>query len=230
MPVYSLPKEPIFPNPEEARRDGLLAVGGDLSEERLLNAYCMGIFPWYGEGEPILWWSPDPRLILIPSEIRISKSLRKTLRQKRFTITFDKVFREVMVQCAIVRTSEGEDTWILPEMVDAYTRLHELGFAHSVEAWADGELAGGMYGVSLGGCFFGESMFFRKDNASKAALAALAEFMVEHNFVFLDCQVTTNHMLSLGAKEASRSEFLGMLSNSLDKPTLKGSWSNLQGN
>lgn len=224
MPVFALSKSSGFPDPGLARDDGLLAVGGDLSEQRLLNAYCMGIFPWYNKDEPILWWSPDPRLILKPIEFHISKSLKKILRQKRFAITFDKAFEQVALACALVRVKNNEGTWIMPEMVEAYTRLHNLGFAHSVEAWEGGKLAGGLYGVSLGRSFFGESMFFYKDNASKAALAALVRFLADHDFDFIDCQVTTAHMLDLGARLVSRPVFLDMLKKSLEGTTLKGNW------
>ena len=207
-----------------ARADGLLAVGGDLSPERLLNAYCMGIFPWYSEGEPILWWSPNPRLILMPSGFRMSSSLKKTLRQNRFDVTFDTAFHDVMAACAHVRLDEGGGTWILPEMEKAYYSLHQAGFAHSVEAWQDGELAGGLYGISLGRGFFGESMFFKKSNASKVAFAKLVEFLLTHEFDFIDCQMKTPHLVSLGAHEVPRSLFLDMLQETLQRPTLRGRW------
>ncbi|SHJ29528.1 leucyl/phenylalanyl-tRNA--protein transferase [Desulfatibacillum alkenivorans DSM 16219] len=225
MPVYALSEAICFPDPSLARADGLLAVGGDLSPERLLNAYCMGIFPWYSEGEPILWWSPNPRLILIPSRFHMSSSLKKTLRQKRFTVTLDTAFKDVMAACAAVRQDQGEGTWILPDMEKAYYRLHQAGFAHSVEAWQDGELAGGLYGVSLGRGFFGESMFFKKSNASKAAFATLVEFLTAHEFEFIDCQMKTPHLMSLGAEERPRSVFLDMLHQTLEFPTLRGRWS-----
>ncbi|MBI9077955.1 MAG: leucyl/phenylalanyl-tRNA--protein transferase [Desulfatibacillum sp.] len=224
MPVYALSKAIGFPDPSMARSDGLLAVGGDLSRERLLNAYCMGIFPWYSEGEPILWWSPNPRLILIPSRFRVASSLKKTLRQNRFTVTFDTAFRDVVAACANIRVEEGPGTWILPEMAEAYHQLHLMGFAHSVEAWQDGELAGGLYGVSIGRGFFGESMFFKKSNASKVALAKLVEFLLAHDFDFIDCQMKTPHLMSLGAREVPRSVFLDMLHQTLEYPSLRGPW------
>jgi leucyl/phenylalanyl-tRNA--protein transferase len=158
MPVYLLPDELIFPSPQLARKEGLLAVGGDLTQERLLLAYRMGIFPWYSEDEPIMWWSPDPRLVLYPSEFRVSRSLKKTIKKQMFKLTVDEAFDSVINACAYSRTKTDEGTWIVEEMIAAYCKLHESGLAHSVEVWQDGKLAGGLYGVSLGKCFFGESM------------------------------------------------------------------------
>jgi len=227
MPVYQLiPEVSLFPPTEEAEGDGLLAVGGDLTKERLLAAYSKGIFPWYEEGQPILWWSPDPRLVLIPEELKISRSLRKALRKQQFEIRFDSAFQQVIKACADVRTQQGEGTWIIPEMQQAYTELHQDGFAHSVESWLDGELAGGLYGISLGQCFFGESMFSTRNDSSKVALVALVEFSKQVGIKMIDCQMTTSHLLSLGAREIKRKVFLQNLKIHLEEPTLKGSWNN----
>ena len=227
MPVYQLlPEVSLFPPTEEAEDDGLLAVGGDLSKERLLAAYSKGIFPWYEVGQPILWWSPDPRLVLTPETLKISRSLRKILRKQQFEIRFDTAFEKVIKACADVRTEQGEGTWIIPEMQQAYTELHQDGFAHSVESWLDGELVGGLYGISLGQCFFGESMFSTRNDSSKVALVALVEFSREVGIRMIDCQMTTPHLLSLGASEIQRKEFLKNLKILLEQPTLKGSWNN----
>ena len=228
MPVYRLIDEIIFPSPEEAEPDGLLAVGGDLSSERLLLAYKLGIFPWYSEGQPILWWSPDPRLVLELEEFHISRRLRQILKKGGFKVTFDKAFKSVIEACASVPREGQDGTWITPEMQAAYIHLHRLGFAHSVESWFDGELAGGIYGVSLGRCFFGESMFSYKSNASKVALATLVEQLKAWEFHMLDAQVTTRHLLSLGAKEIPRSIFLKRLGEALSFPTVKGRWRSSQ--
>ena len=225
MPVYQLiPEVFLFPPTEEAEDDGLLAVGGDLSKERLLAAYSKGIFPWYEVGQPILWWSPDPRLVLTPETLKISRSLRKILRKQQFEIRFDTAFEKVIKACADVRTEQGEGTWIIPEMQQAYTELHQDGFAHSVESWLDGELVGGLYGISLGQCFFGESMFSTRNDSSKVALVALVEFSREVGIRMIDCQMTTPHLLSLGASEIQRKKFLTNLKILLEQPTLKGSW------
>ena len=227
MPVYQLiPEVSLFPPTEEAEGDGLLAVGGDLTKERLLAAYSRGIFPWYEAGQPILWWSPDPRLVLIPEELKISRSLRKVIRKQQFEIRFDAAFQQVIKACADVRTNRGEGTWIIPEIQQAYTELYQDGFAHSVESWLDGELAGGLYGISLGQCFFGESMFSTSNDSSKVALVALVEFSKQVGIKMIDCQMTTSHLLSLGAREIKREVFLQNLKIQLEKPTLKGSWNN----
>ena len=177
MPVFLLSDKIEFPSPYLASKAGLLAVGGDLSRERLLLAYRMGIFPWYSDGEPLLWWSPDPRLVLYPEEIRISKTLKKIIKQDKFHLTIDTAFDQVINACAQIRIEKNEGTWIVQEMIDAYCRLHDAGFAHSVEAWYQGELAGGIYGVSLGKCFFGESMFSRISNASNITLVKLVKYL-----------------------------------------------------
>lgn len=224
MPIYLLTDQLVFPSPAFAGKDGLLAVGGDLSVQRLLLAYRKGVFPWYDEDNPILWWSPDPRLVLYPDELIVSKSLRKIIKKNTFRITMDTVFEQVMTACAQIERPGHEGTWIVAEMIQAYCQLHEAGYAHSVEAWQDGELAGGLYGVSLGRCFFGESMFARRRNASKAALYHLVEYVNALQFDLIDCQVTTGHLLSLGAHEISRRRFLAELKESLQYPTLKGKW------
>jgi leucyl/phenylalanyl-tRNA--protein transferase len=225
MPVYLLSDDLAFPSPQLAPKEGLLAVGGDLSQERLLLAYRMGIFPWYCKYEPILWWSPDPRLVLYPAELRVSKSLQKTIKKGIFTVTADQAFEAVINACAQSRTSVDEGTWIVEEMIDAYCRLHDSGFAHSVEAWQGDRLAGGLYGVSLGRCFFGESMFTHISNASKVAFVALVKHLQALNFDLIDCQVTTPHLVKFGAREIPRARYLNELKKSLKPRTLKGQWS-----
>ena len=224
MPVFLLSEELAFPPTHLASEGGLLAVGGDLSAERLLLAYGQGIFPWYAEEEPILWWSPDPRLIMSPEEIRISRSLKRLLNQATFQVTMDTAFEQVIQACARVRLQSGEATWIVNDMIQAYARLHKEGFAHSVEAWSGGELAGGLYGVSLGGCFFGESMFTRVSNASKVAFVYLARQLSDWSFTLIDCQVTTGHLMRFGAHEVSRASFMELLNQSLRLPTRRGLW------
>ena len=224
MPLYLLTHDIVFPPPEHSQADGLLAVGGDLSAERLLLAYQTGIFPWYSEDAPILWWSPDPRLVLYPDEFRVSKSLRKLIKKNVFQITLDTAFEQVMTTCAQIERPRQDGTWILDEMIEAYCRLHDLGYAHSVEVWHDDEVVGGLYGVSLGRCFFGESMFSRMSNASKVALYALVEHLKTWQFDLIDCQITTEHLVRLGAREVPRALFLDELKNSLQFPTVKGKW------
>lgn len=224
MPVYQLIKEIIFPLPEYAETNGLLAIGGDLCSERLLLAYSNGIFPWYSKDEPILWWSPDPRLVLLPENFKVSKSLRLLIKKNLFTVKFDTNFFEVIKKCAdVVRTGQ-DDTWITNEMIDAYTNLHNLGFAHSVETYYNDKLVGGLYGISLGKAFFGESMFHTMTDASKVALFFLVEKLKKWNFDFIDAQMKTSHLISLGAKEISRKEYLELLKNSLKSKTKKGKW------
>jgi leucyl/phenylalanyl-tRNA--protein transferase len=224
MPVFLLSDKIEFPPPHLASEHGLLAVGGDLSQKRLLLSYSMGIFPWFSNDEPIMWWSPDPRLVLYPREIKISKTLKKIIRKNVFKVTMDLAFRDVVQHCADVRLKKDEGTWIVKDMMDAYCRLHESGFAHSVEAWHQGELVGGLYGVSLGRCFFGESMFTRISNASNVALVKLVEYLNAFSFDMIDCQVTTDHLIRFGAREVSRARFLAQLKKSLETPTKKGKW------
>ena len=201
-----------FPPVTQALRspNGLLAAGGDLSATRLLEAYRHGIFPWFSEGEPILWWSPDPRMVLFTNEFKISHSLRKTLHNGRHEVRFDSVFEQVMRSCAAPREG-ASGTWIHEEMIAAYCELHRLGFAHSVETWMNGELVGGLYGMALGRMFYGESMFSRKSDASKIALAHLAAQLRKWNFGIIDCQMNTPHLASLGAREIPRKEFIARL-------------------
>jgi leucyl/phenylalanyl-tRNA--protein transferase len=224
MPIFRLVEDMVFPPPDYADPSGLIAVGGDLSSERLLEAYRVGIFPWYSEDQPILWWSPDPRFILELDEFKISRTLQKTLRRKIFQVTFDRVFEEVIAACSVVPREGQRGTWITQEMRDAYLQLHGLGYAHSVESWFGGELAGGLYGVSLGKAFFGESMFHHKTDASKVALATLVEKLKSWGFHFIDSQMTTEHMMSLGAKEVPRRIFLKRLQSALRHSTKRGKW------
>ena len=224
MPIFRLVDEPIFPPPDYADPSGLLAVGGDLSNERLLEAYRLGIFPWYSDDQPILWWSPDPRLVLDLKDFKISRSLRKTLKKGVFQVTFDRAFEEVIKACAVVPRTAQNGTWITEEMREAYINLHGLGYAHSVESWFGGKLAGGLYGVSLGKSFFGESMFHLKTDASKVALATLVEKLKSWDFHFIDSQMTTEHMVRLGAKELPRRIFLKRLQSALRHPTRRGRW------
>ena len=224
MPVYLLNEQIIFPPAQFAREDGLLAVGGDLCQDRLLLAYRQGIFPWFMDAEPILWWSPDPRLVLYPAEFRPSRSLQKKIRQNIFRITTDQAFRQVITACAQIRRDNDERTWIGADMINAYCRLYESGFAHSVEAWYDDKLAGGIYGVSLGRCFFGESMFTLIRDASKVALAALVSHLRENSFNFIDCQIITPHLVRLGAREIPRTLFLKQLAKALEVPSTSGRW------
>ena len=224
MAVYRLIDELVFPPPDHAEPNGLLAVGGDLRSERLIRAYQLGIFPWYEEGQPILWWSPDPRLILEPEEFHISRRLGRTLKKRKFKVTFDEAFVAVIQACATVLRKGQYGTWITREMQEAYIRLHQLGYAHSAESWFEGELVGGIYGVSLGRCFFGESMFSRATDASKVALATLVRQLEEWGFSMIDAQVTTQHLMSLGAREIPRSLFLQRLEKALSFPTRRGRW------
>lgn len=214
-----------FPDVELALRDpdGLLAVGGDLTPQRLLEGYRNGIFPWYSAGQPVLWWSPDPRTVLFPERFKISRSLRKLLRQNKYRVTFDVCFDEVMRACAAPRR-EDAGTWIMPEMVAAYSALHRLGHAHSVEVWHGDELAGGLYGVALGRVFFGESMFSRQSSASKVALAHLVQHLRAWNYALIDCQMHTAHLASLGAEDLPRREFILLLQHWRDTPPAANAW------
>ncbi len=225
MAIFRLSEEIIFPPPELAEKDGLLAVGGDLSEERLLLAYSMGIFPWYSDGFPILWWSPDPRLVLLPGELRVSRSLRQTLKKGIYEVTMDTAFEDVIRACASVHRKKDGGTWITDEMLEAYAGLHRSGFAHSVESWEEQELAGGVYGVSLGGAFFGESMFTRKPDASKVAFVSLVRKLIDWGFALIDCQVKTQHLVNFGAREIPRAHFMKILKRALEVPGHHGKWS-----
>jgi leucyl/phenylalanyl-tRNA--protein transferase len=223
--LYSLDQNYCgFPDPNHAQRDGLIAFGGDLSPKRILSAYSEGIFPWYSPGEPILWWSPDPRFVLFPQKFHISKSLSKTIRKANYIITMDQAFESVIQECAKIRIENGCGTWITNKMIQAYSKLYEMGYAHSVETWMDDQLAGGLYGLSLGRMFAGESMFFRKNNASKIAMVALVSFARSYNFDFIDCQLKTTHLKSLGAENIPRNVFLQLLKKTLEHDHLQGRW------
>jgi leucyl/phenylalanyl-tRNA--protein transferase len=223
MPVYRLPEAVVFPPVDHAAKSGLLAVGGDLSPERLLAAYREGIFPWYDDGGPILWWSPDPRFVLFPNELRISRSMRQFLKKGVLRVTVDQAFREVIAACRTPRPGQ-DGTWITAEIREAYGALHDLGFAHSVEVRQEGELVGGLYGVSLGRAFFGESMFSAIPNASKTALITLVPLLKERGFDLIDCQVETAHLAGLGARPVPRREFCALLKESLRHETFRGNW------
>ena len=224
MPVFQLSKEIIFPPPTLARDDGLLAVGGDLSEERLLFAYQMGIFPWYSQGDPILWWAPVPRLIMRPQDFKAGKRLQRYMRSGSFTFSMDRSFPEVIKACAESRVAKGEDTWINQDMIAAYCRLHDSGYAHSLECWQNRELVGGVYGISIGSVFCGESMFSRASNSSKAAFAVLAQTLSAWNFDFIDCQMRTEHLVSLGAKEIPGPQFFAWLQKAILNKDRRGTW------
>ncbi len=229
MPVFRLPEDEItFPHPELADPNGILAVGGDLSPERLLLAYEWGIFPWFNPNEPILWWSPDPRFVLFPEELRVSKSMRPYFNQRKFVVTFDTQFEQVIRACQqIKRDKQLGGTWITEDMVQAYCKLHELGYAHSVEVWQEGELVGGLYGISLGKIFFGESMFTTVSNASKFGFISLVRQLKTWDFQLIDCQQKTRHLASLGARSIDRALFLEYLERNAMEETLVGKWTRL---
>ena len=222
MPVYRLDERLVFPPPGRGPRRGPIAVGGDLRPERLLLAYSMGIFPW--QGEPLHWHSPDPRMVLLADQLKVSRSLRRTVRRGIFRLSLDTAFPEVMVACATVPRPGQDGTWITPGMVESYTELHRRGVAHSVEAWEGDQLVGGIYGLSLGAAFFGESMFALRADASKVAFVALVEQLRRWSIPLVDCQVYTAHLASLGAREWARSDFLAALRVALDRPTRLGPW------
>lgn len=225
MPIFLLnDDEEAFPPPALADPSGILAVGGDLSPRRLIAAYARGIFPWYSDGQPILWHSPDPRFVLEPSKLHVPKSLRKAIRQGRFDFRLDTAFEQVITRCAEVRRPGQRGTWITDDMHDAYVELHRLGFAHSAESWAEGQLVGGLYGVSLGSVFFGESMFALAPDASKAAFAQLVERLVAWGFTLIDCQQETEHLARFGAEAWPRPRFLEALEEGLKHPTRRGPW------
>src|SRR5690349_9212222 len=223
MPVFRLDDRLVFP-PVHLAEDGLLALGGDLRPERLLLGYTQGIFPWYAENLPILWHSPDPRMVMMTSDLVVQRSLRKAIKKRPYEIKMDTAFVRVLEGCASAPRPGQTGTWLIPEMVDAYTKLHELGFAHSIEAWAGGELVGGLYGVSLGAAFFGESMFARAPDASKIAFVATVRQLDAWGITLIDCQVHTDHLERFGAYEVPRLEYLQMLARSLDEPTRRGAW------
>lgn len=216
LAIYRLTKEIIFPNPELSEEDGLLAVGGDLSLERLILAYCNGIFPWYSEGDPILWWCPKPRFIMIPDEVKISKSMKKIIRKEKFKVTFNNDFEGVIGNCKSLREINNEGTWINEDMKNAYINLFNNGYAMSVETYLDEKLVGGLYGVKIGKCFFGESMFSKESNASKIALIKLAEKLNDEGFIFIDCQMHTNHLESMGGEFVEWDVFKNLLNKGLE--------------
>ena len=224
-PIYILNEHPAFPPATEAGPDGLLAVGGDLSPERLLNAYASGIFPWFMEEGIVFWFSPDPRMVLHPERLIIPKSLKRMIKSSRFSVRFDTAFRQVIEECSRVPRTGQDGTWIGQEFIEAYCVLHHAGYAHSVEIYSDGKLAGGLYGISLGRVFFGESMFHHVGSASKVALYHLAEKIKTWQFTIIDCQVETPHLLLQGAQMISRSEYLKILVEGLNFPTHRGNWS-----
>jgi leucyl/phenylalanyl-tRNA--protein transferase len=210
-----LTEEISFPPVDMADENGLLAVGGDLKPERLLLAYKSGIFPWYNEDEPIIWWSPDPRFVLFPSKLRVSKSMQTTLRNGKFRFTINRAFKQVIENCKNVIRQDQNGTWIQHDTVDAYTKMHELGYAHSAEAWENGELVGGLYGIHIGNIFFGESMFNKKNNASKFAFINYVEQLKKENVALIDCQIYTAHLESLGAKMIDRKAFIEILQKNI---------------
>ena len=224
MPIYALPKDHVFPNPELADESGLLAVGGDLHPSRILLGYSIGVFPWYSEGHPILWHSPNPRFVLDPDELHIGRSLKQRLKARPFELSMDKSFAEVIRSCKRTPRPGQEGTWITGDMEQAYIQLHEQGYAHSVEARCGGELVGGLYGVSLGSVFFGESMFARQDDASKIAFVALVQQLRAWGFNLVESQVHTEHLERFGAFEIDRTSYLEALSCCLKNETRKGAW------
>ncbi len=213
-----------FPDPKKACDEGLLAYGGDLHPQRILCAYEAGIFPWFSEGEPLLWWSPNPRFILYPDELKVSKSFHRVLKKRVFEVRFDSDFEGVIQACAKTPRAGQAGTWILPQMQKAYSELFKMGFAHSVESYLDGKLVGGLYGVAMGKAFFGESMFSHKNDASKVCLKALSDVLGERGYDFIDCQVKTDHLVRMGAREIDRNLFLDSLKSVLKKPSDRGSW------
>lgn len=223
MPVFRLDSRVIFPDPNLAE-EGLLAVGGDLEPERLLLAYASGIFPWYEEGQPILWHSPDPRMVLEAAKLHVPASLRKAIKREPYRLTLDTAFREVIEGCAADRRNGDAGTWITADMIEAYTELHRRGYAHSAEAWEGETLAGGLYGVSLGGAFFGESMFARRPDASKIAFVALVGRLQRWGITLIDSQVYTEHLERFGAEEWPRQRYLAALAKALERPTRRGRW------
>lgn len=224
MPVYRLSDDLVFPPAERADKSGLLAVGGDARPERLILAYSQGIFPWPHRGYPLLWFSPDPRFVLPLDEAYLQRSLRKAIKRAPYAIRFDTAFEEVMEACAAAPRPGQDGTWITPDLIEGYVHLHKLGYAHSIEAYREGELVGGLYGVSLGRAFFGESMFARADDASKIAFATLLAHLVRWGFAFVDCQVHTEHLSRFGATEIPRRAYLGALREALSAPPKRGPW------
>lgn len=217
----------VFPSPSEATEEGIVTWGGNLSPGMVLSAYRQGIFPWYSEGEPVLWWSPDPRFVIPIDDFHTSRSLERVLKKGRFQFSFDQAFSQVIRECGSIPRREETGTWIVDEMIEGYENLHRLGWAHSVEVWQDGVLVGGLYGVSLGRIFFGESMFSKVSNSSKAALAVLVRSLKEFGFEVIDSQVHTPHLESMGAQNISRERYLTLLFKALEHKDLRGDWGTL---
>ena len=226
--LSDLPALYPFPDPKTAGSEGLVAYGGDLSAGRVLAAYMQGLFPWFGKDDPILWWSPDPRMIIVPAELKIGRSFRRVLKNRSYEVRFDYDFEAVIRHCSTVG-GRSDDTWLGSDMIEAYIRLHRAGFAHSVEVYSGhGELFGGLYGLAIGGGFFGESMFSISPDGSKIALKALSDVLSERGYDFVDCQIVTDHLSRMGAEAVSRCYFLEMLKESLKKPSDRGSWSDFK--
>ena len=224
MPIYQLTDDYDFPDPEGAE-DGIVAIGGDLNPERIIEAYLSGIFPWYNPNEPIIWWSPDPRCVLFPQEVKVSKSMRQLFKKQFYKVTFDQKFSSVIQNCADLRYENRDDTWLNEKMIASYTLLHEMGIAHSVEVWNDqDELVGGLYGLAMGKCFFGESMFFTQANASKYGFIGLVQKLIENGFELIDCQVHNAHLESLGATMIPRNIFLSLLDTHIGEEVMIGKW------
>lgn len=224
MPIFRLNNELVFPDPSYAEEEGVLAIGGDLSVDRLILAYANGIFPWPRANAPLLWWSPDPRMVLYPKDFKASKSLMQLVRSNKYTFTYDKDFASVIRECATIPRHGQDGTWITKDMLKAYLRMHREGFAHSVETWYEGKLVGGLYGISLGKVFFGESMFFKMRDASKFAFYHLVTILNKWNFELIDAQQDTPHMRSMGAISIARDEFMSILEDAVSQPTYKGNW------
>jgi leucyl/phenylalanyl-tRNA--protein transferase len=216
-----------FPDPKLSDDEGLIAQGGELSPEYLLSAYCQGIYPWFCEDEPILWWSPNPRMVLLPEKFKLRKSLRQIINRSTYKLKVDTAFREVITNCSRIPRPDQAETWITNEIMEAYVKLHQLGYAHSFESYLNGDLVGGLYGISIGNCFFGESMFFTKSDASKVAFYHLVQFALKNNFAFIDAQQPTGHLSSLGAQPIPRNNFFELLETALQKDTIQGKWTNL---
>ena len=226
MPIFQLNHQPFFPHPDLAEESGLLAIGGDLRPERLIAGYRQGIFPWYSEGDPLLWWFTAPRLVLFVDEFKIPRRLKRKMRQQPFTISCDRAFVQVITACAANRTATRKQTWIVKEMQEAYITLHQLGYAHSVECWQDGRLAGGLYGIRLDRVFFGESMFTSVTDASKIALTTLVALLREKGVQLIDCQMTTQHLINFGARELSKKQFQEQISQLIQSTRPDGKWTN----
>jgi leucyl/phenylalanyl-tRNA--protein transferase len=226
MPVFRLNDQIQFPPPFLAEPNGLLAIGGDLSPERLIAAYSLGIFPWYSPGDPLLWWFTSPRLVIFPGEFRVPKRLARYARNSDVDLTRDRAFSRVIEECAGIRTEVNEETWISPEMQEGFIALHHLGFAHSFECWQQGRLVGGLYGMALGKVFFGESMFSRIKCGSQFALIALVDYLKKKDFKLIDCQMTTNHLIRFGAREISGTEFRNYLDKNINGKKPDENWKN----